>query len=286
MIGLGVAVAVDGPGGRVRLRSAALGLVVAARRAPARRTPPGTSSRGSRPRTGAPVAGTHCPTFPADNYWHADIRHAAGRRAQQAVAVPHVADRSTCTPTSGRRSATGPTTASRSPSSGSAHPRVRVHFHVRRARATTCATRWARDTRIEGGRKSSGDRHAIVVDKGTLPALRDLRDPRARRPLARPAPARSGRSTSDKLRHERLDVRRRRRPADPARPAALERGQEPRRRPRHPLHHRRHLDAPPVAGPARRRLAEQLGLPADGGPLPAARVVPPVRASDRRPWRS
>ena len=71
-----------------------------------------------------------------------------------------------------------------------------------------------RDTRIEGGRRSDGDRHAIVVDR-RVPALRDLVDPVAGRPVARrvgcglepavqPAPP------------PRLDVRRRRRPPDPA----------------------------------------------------------------------
>ena len=80
------------------------------------------------------------------------------------------------------------------------------------------------DTRIEGGRNSGGDMHAIVVEQRHLPALRDLEHPRVERPLARrlrrhlvaevqrPAPG-------------HLDLRRRGRPADPARPAALERGE-------------------------------------------------------------
>ena len=49
---------------------------------------------------------------------------------------------------------------------GHAHPRVKVRFdyadesdHVRYP--------FGRDTRIEGGRDSDGDKHAIVVDKGT-----------------------------------------------------------------------------------------------------------------------
>ncbi len=49
------------------------------------------------------------------------------------------------------------------------------------------------DTRIEGGRGSDGDRHAIIVDKDALPALRDLDDPGRERPLARRLRARSGR---------------------------------------------------------------------------------------------
>ena len=37
--------------------------------------------------------------------------------------------------------------------------------HLRAARATGCATRSGNDTKIEGGRRSGGDRHAIIVDK-------------------------------------------------------------------------------------------------------------------------
>ncbi len=81
----------------------------------------------------------------------------------------------------------------------------------------------------------------------------------------------------------RLDLRRRRRPADPARAAALERGRGRPRRPRDPVHHRRHQPPPPVAGPPRRRLAVEPRLPADGRPLPAEGVVLDRRASPRRP---
>jgi hypothetical protein len=48
---------------------------------------------------------------------------------------------------------------------GHSHRRVRVHFHYWRE-----SDRWryplGADTRVEGGRSSTGDRHAIVVDKG------------------------------------------------------------------------------------------------------------------------
>ena len=73
---------------------------------------------------------------------------------------------------------------------------------------------------------------------------------------------------------QRLDLRRCCRPADPAGPAALERGEGRSRQPRHPVHHRRHEQPPPVAGQARCRVAEQPGLSADGGPVPAEGVVP------------
>ena len=35
----------------------------------------GSSSAATTTADRRPVAGTHCPIFPADNYWHADIRH-------------------------------------------------------------------------------------------------------------------------------------------------------------------------------------------------------------------
>ena len=53
-------------------------------------------------------AGTACPTFPADNYWHADVRSLPVAPAQRRLALAHVDATSTCTPTSGRRTATGP----------------------------------------------------------------------------------------------------------------------------------------------------------------------------------
>ena len=50
-----------------------------------------------------------------------------------------------------------------------------------------------RDTKIEGGRSSDGDRHAIIVDKVEVQALRDLRDPTVRAAGGTPARARCGR---------------------------------------------------------------------------------------------
>ena len=47
------------------------------------------------------------------------------------------------------------------------------------------------DTRIEGGRRSSGDRHAIIVDKGTC-RLYETFATRKRTATGTPAPVRSG----------------------------------------------------------------------------------------------
>jgi len=32
-----------------------------------------TPASGARPELAKPIAGTHCPEFPADNWWHADV---------------------------------------------------------------------------------------------------------------------------------------------------------------------------------------------------------------------
>jgi hypothetical protein len=47
-----------------------------------------------------------------------------------------------------------------------AHPRVRVHFQYA-SESVKVRYPLGRDTRIEGGRRSSGDRHAIIVDRGS-----------------------------------------------------------------------------------------------------------------------
>jgi hypothetical protein len=115
--------------------------------------------------TARPVAGTSCPTFPADNYWHADIRHLPVD-ARSAAWLSHMSTSVNLHPDFGPSFGDGPNYGIPVTVVGAAHPRVRVHFtyasesdHVRYPLGT--------DTRIEGGRSSSGDRHAIIVDKST-----------------------------------------------------------------------------------------------------------------------
>ena len=50
-----------------------------------------------------------------------------------------------------------------------------------------------KDTRIEGGRHSSGDRHAIVVDKDACRLYETFATPEAQGQMARRLRARSGR---------------------------------------------------------------------------------------------
>ena len=122
----------------------------------------------------------------------------------------------------------------------------------------------------------TGDRHAIVVDRGSCRLYETCADP------VRNGKWRAGSGAIWSLRSNAL------RPdgwtsADAAGlpilpgPAALERGARRPDRPRDPVHHRRDQQAPPLAGPPRRRLARDLRLPADGRAVPAEGVVRRLR---------
>ncbi len=110
-----------------------------------------------------PVAGTDCEAFPANNYWHADI---------SSLPVHALSDEwlSQMSPTSKLHPDFGPSYGD-GPNYGipitvvdGDHPKVRVRFRYGdesdRVRYPLGA-----DTRIEGGRNSDGDRHAIIVDR-------------------------------------------------------------------------------------------------------------------------
>ena len=151
----------------MRLRSTALGLVVAlgvTGTAYAAGTSSPTSTQGAAGDR-RPVAGTHCPTFPADNYWHADIRHLpVNARSKQWLS--HMSRSVDLHPDFGPSFGDGPNYGIPVTVVGSAHARVRVHFQYA-SESDKVRYPLGADTRIEGGRKSSGDRHAIIVDKGS-----------------------------------------------------------------------------------------------------------------------
>jgi hypothetical protein len=110
------------------------------------------------PVAASPVVGTSCSAFPRDNWWHADVRHLPTHaRSRQWLA--HMSTGVDLHPDFGGPYGIPVTVV------GPAHRKVRVRFdyasesdHVRYP--------LGRDTRIEGGRGSAGDKHAIVVDKG------------------------------------------------------------------------------------------------------------------------
>jgi hypothetical protein len=112
----------------------------------------------------APVAGTSCRPFPADNYWNTDIR-SLPIDPHNAAWLSHMSSDRRLHPDFGPSYGDGPNYGIPVTVVGRHHHRVRVRFdysdesdHVRYP--------LGRDTKIEGGRGSDGDKHAIVVRKG------------------------------------------------------------------------------------------------------------------------
>ena len=131
---------------------------------------------------------------------------------------------------------------------------------------------------IPAARRSrrGSDRHILMVDTAQC-RLYELFDARQRRPAGAPAPARSGTLTRTRC-GRRLDERRCRRPADPARPGPLRRGQGRRDQPRAALHRaatRCSAHIYPARHDAGRRLVRDAA--ADGPARAAQGVVRHVR---------
>jgi hypothetical protein len=111
-----------------------------------------------------PVAGTSCPTFPADNWWHADVRKLpVDPRGKKWLS--HMSTGVDLHPDFGPSFGDGPNYGIPITVVTHAHPRVRVRFQYA-SESDRVRYPLGNDTRIEGGRHSSGDRHAIIVDKG------------------------------------------------------------------------------------------------------------------------
>ena len=118
--------------------------------------------------------------------------------------------------------------------------------------------------------------------QGPLPAVRALRRPpaRRRRTLARRL-GRDLRPAVQQAAPRRLDVRRRRRPADPPRPGALRRGREGLDRPRDPLHRAPHAQRLHPPGAPLRIERQRPGAAADG-PRIGSSAAPTSATSGRR----
>jgi hypothetical protein len=110
-----------------------------------------------------PIAGTTCPVFPANNWWNASIRHLPVDRHSK-VWLAHMSPQVDLHPDFGPSFGDGPNYGIPITVVGKAHPRVHVHFHYA-SESDKVPYPLGKDTRIEGGRRSSGDRHAIIVDK-------------------------------------------------------------------------------------------------------------------------
>ena len=114
--------------------------------------------------TAAPVGGSTCRVFPADNYWHADIRDLPVHpRSDQWLAPMHT--EVNLHPDFGPSFGDGPNYGIPVTVVGHAHPKVKVRFTYA-DESDRVRYPLGSDTRIEGGRKSTGDRHALIVDKG------------------------------------------------------------------------------------------------------------------------
>ena len=107
------------------------------------------------------LAGTSCPTFPSDNWWHADVRHLPiDPRSKNWLS--HMSTGVDLHPDFGSSFGHGPNYGLPITVVAHSHPRVRVHFHYGRESDKGRYPLGA-DTRIEGG----SDRHAIMVDRGS-----------------------------------------------------------------------------------------------------------------------
>jgi hypothetical protein len=109
---------------------------------------------------------TRCPLFPADSYWHADVS-SLPVNARSAQWLAHMSPDSLLHPDFGPSFGAAPvdygipiTVVS------GTHAKVRVHFSYA-SESDKLLYPLGADTKIEGGRSSDGDRHAIVVDKKT-----------------------------------------------------------------------------------------------------------------------
>ena len=106
-----------------------------------------------------PMAGSSCEVFPADNYWHADIRDLSTHPLSTQWLARMSSD-SDLHPDFGDSYGIPITVV------GGGHKRVKVKFSYA-DESDRVRYPLGKDTRIEGGRSSDGDRHAIVVNRKT-----------------------------------------------------------------------------------------------------------------------
>jgi hypothetical protein len=107
-----------------------------------------------------------CPVFPANNWWHADISRLPVN-ARSAQWLSHMSPGTRLHPDFGPAYGAQPV-AYGIPITvvGGAHAKVGVTFDYA-SESDDRLYPLGSDTRIDGGRSSSGDRHAIIVDKET-----------------------------------------------------------------------------------------------------------------------
>jgi hypothetical protein len=115
-------------------------------------------------RSAKPIAGTSCSEFPGNNWWHAHIRDLPVHR-RSAQWLSHMSTDRDLHPDFGPSYGAGPNYGIPITVVRPGHRKVRVRFQYA-SESDRVRYPLGKDTRIEGGRGSSGDRHAIVVDRG------------------------------------------------------------------------------------------------------------------------
>src|SRR3954454_5522312 len=116
--------------------------------------------------TERPLPNTGCAVFPADNYWHTDISKLPVDKHSDSW-LSHMSPGSNLHPDFGPSYGAQPvpygipyTVVSHS------HPRVHVHFTYA-DESDDVGYPLGSDSKIEGGQNADGDRHVLIVDKGT-----------------------------------------------------------------------------------------------------------------------
>ena len=111
-----------------------------------------------------PIAGTSCSEFPADNWWRADVSDLPVHERSRQWLSQMSTDRD-LHPDFGPSYGDGPDYGIPITVVRSSHRRVKVAFQYA-SESDRVRYPLGKDTRIEGGRNSSGDRHAIILDRG------------------------------------------------------------------------------------------------------------------------
>jgi hypothetical protein len=110
-----------------------------------------------------PIARTQCSEFPADNWWHADVS-GLPVHARSGAWLSRMSTEVDLHPDFGPSYGDGPDYGIPITVVDEDHRKVRVRFYYG-SESDKVRYPLGKDTRIEGGRGSDGDRHAIVVDR-------------------------------------------------------------------------------------------------------------------------
>jgi hypothetical protein len=110
-----------------------------------------------------PIAKTRCSEFPADNWWHADVR-GLPVHPRSGAWLSHMSTGVDLHPDFGPSYGDGPNYGIPITVVDRSHRKVKVRFYYG-SESDKVRYPLGKDTRIEGGRGSDGDRHAIIVVK-------------------------------------------------------------------------------------------------------------------------